>query len=43
LVPRLVEIRGKEIADGLARGASALGLLGPKPPLGVYRQEIKKA
>ena len=33
----LAEIRGNEIADGLARGGSALRFLGPEPALGVSR------
>ena len=33
--------RGNEIADGLAKGGSALGFLGPEPVLGVSRRVIR--
>ena len=33
-VPGHAGVRGNEIADGLARGSSALGFLGPEPALG---------
>jgi len=35
-------IRGNEIADGLARGGSALRFLGPEPALGVSRRDLQK-
>ena len=34
-------VRGDETADGLARGGSALGFLGPEPVLGVSKQVIR--
>ena len=40
--PGRAGVRGNEIADGLARGGSAVGFLGPEPVLGVSRQVIKK-
>jgi hypothetical protein len=40
--PRHDGVRGKEIADGLARGGSALRFLGPEPALGVSRCDIRK-
>jgi len=42
-VPRHTGIRGNEIADGLARGGSALRFLGPEPALGVSRRLTKEA
>ena len=33
-VPGHAGVRGNEVADGLARGGSALGFLGPEPALG---------
>ena len=41
-VPGHAGIRGNEIADGLARGGSALGVLGPEPALGVFRRDLQK-
>jgi len=35
-------VRGNEIADGLARGGSALRFLGPEPALGVSSCDIRK-
>ena len=35
-------IRGNEIANGLARGGSALRFLGPEPALGVSRRDLQK-
>ena len=35
-------VRGKEIANELARGGSVLGFLGPEPTLGVPRRDIQK-
>jgi len=35
-------IRGNEIADGLARGGSALRFLGPKPAVGISRRDLQK-
>jgi len=40
-VPGHAGIRGNEIADGLARGGTALRFLGPEPALGVYRQDLQ--
>ena len=39
-VPRRAGVQGNEIADGLARGGSALKFLGPEPALGVSRCDI---
>jgi len=41
-VPGHAGVQGNEIADGLARGGSALGFLGPEPVLGVSRRVIRK-
>ena len=41
-VPGHAGIRGNEIADGLARGGSALRFLGPEPALGVSRRDLQK-
>ena len=41
-VPGHAGIRGNVIADGLARGGSALRFLGPEPALGVSRRELQK-
>ena len=41
-VPGRAGLRGNEIADGLARGGSALGFLGPEPALRVSRRVIRK-
>jgi len=41
-VPGHAGIRGNEIADGLARGGSALRFLGPEPALGVSRRDMQK-
>jgi len=41
-VPGHVGIRGNEIADGLARGSSALRFFGPEPALGVSRRDLHK-
>jgi hypothetical protein len=38
-VPGHAGIRGNEIADGLARGGSALSFFGPEPALGVSRRD----
>jgi len=40
-VPGHAGIRGNEIADGLARGGTALGFLGPKLALGVSRRDLQ--
>jgi hypothetical protein len=40
-VPGHAGIRGNEIADGLARGGSALSFFGPKPALGVSRRDLQ--
>jgi len=40
-VPGHAGIRGNEIADGLARGGSALRFLEPEPALGVSRQDLQ--
>jgi hypothetical protein len=41
-VPGHAGVQGNEIADGLAREGSAMGLLGPKPALGVSRCDIRR-
>ena len=41
-VPGRAELRGNEIADGLARDGSVMGFLGPEPAVGVSRREIQK-
>jgi len=41
-VPGHAGIRGNEIADGLARGGSALRFFGPELALGVSRQDLQK-
>jgi len=41
-VPGHAGVRGNEIADGLTRGGSAPGFLGPDQGLGVSRQVIRK-
>ena len=41
-VPGHAGIRGNEIADGLARGGSALRFFGPEPALGVFRRDLQK-
>ena len=41
-VPGHAGVRGNEIADGLARGGSALRFLGPEPVLGVSRRDLQK-
>jgi len=41
-VPGHAGIQGNEIADGLARGGTALRFLGPEPALEVSRQDLKK-
>jgi len=41
-VPGHARVWGNEIADGLVRGGSALGFLGPEPVLGVSRRVIRK-
>jgi len=38
----LSKVEGNEIADGLARGGSALRFLGPEPALGVSRRDLQK-
>ena len=40
-VPGRAGRRGNEIADGLARGGSALKFLGTEPPLGVSRRDLE--
>jgi len=40
-VPGHAGIWGNEIADGLARGGTALRFLGPEPALGVSRQDLQ--
>jgi len=40
-VPGHAGVQGNEIADGLARGGSALRFLGPEPVLGVSRRVIR--
>jgi len=40
-VPGHARIRGNEIADGLARGSSALSFFGPEPVLGVSRRDLQ--
>ena len=40
-VPGHAGIRDNEIADGLARGGSALRFLGPEPALGVSRRDLQ--
>jgi hypothetical protein len=39
-VPGHAGLRGKEIADKLARGGSTQNFIGPEPSLGVFRQNI---
>jgi len=41
-LPRHAGIGGNEIADGLARGGSALRFLGPEPALSVSRRDLQK-
>jgi len=41
-VPGHAGIGGNEIADGLARGGTALRFLGPEPALGVSRRDLQK-
>ena len=41
-VPGHAGVRGNEIAGELARGGSALKFVGPKPALGVSRQDIRR-
>jgi len=41
-VPGHTGIRGNEIADGLARGGTALRFLGPELALGVSRRDLQK-
>ena len=41
-VPGHAGIRGNEIADGLARGGTALRFLGTEPALWVYRRDLQK-
>ena len=41
-VPSHTGVRGNEIADGLARGGSALRFLGPEPVLGVSRRDLRQ-
>jgi len=41
-VPRYAGIRGNVIADGLARGGTALTSLGPEPALGISRRDLQK-
>ena len=41
-VPGHAGVRGNEIANELARGGSAMGFLGPKPAMGISRQDIQK-
>jgi len=41
-VPGHAGIRGNEIADGLARGGTALRFLGPEPALEVSRRDLEK-
>jgi len=41
-VPGHAGIRGNEIANGLARGGTALRFLGPEPALGVSRRDLQK-
>jgi hypothetical protein len=38
--PTIVRV-GNETADDLARGGSALGVIGPEPALGVCRQDLR--
>jgi len=40
-VPGYAGVRGNEIADGIARGGSAVIFLGLEPALGVYRYDIR--
>jgi len=40
-VPGHAGIRGNEIANGLARGSTALRFLGPQPALGVSRRDLQ--
>ena len=41
-VPGHAGVRGNEVADGLARGGSALGFPGPEPALGISRRDKEK-
>ena len=41
-VPGHSGIQGNEIANGLARGGTALRFLGPEPALGVSRRDLQK-
>ena len=41
-VPGHAGIQGDEIADGLARGGTALRFLGPEPALGVSRRDLQE-
>ena len=41
-VPGHAAVRGNEIADELERDGSALKFAGPKPSLGVSRQDIRR-
>jgi len=41
-VPGHAGIEGNEIADGLARGGTALRFLGPEPALGISTQDLQK-
>jgi ribonuclease HI len=41
-VPGHAEVRGNEIANGLAREGSVIGLLVPEPALGVSRCDIRR-
>ena len=41
-VPGHAGTRGNEIADGLARGGTALRFLGPEPALRVSRRDLQK-
>ena len=41
-VPGHAGVRGNDIADGLARGGSALGFLGPELAFGVSRSDIRE-
>jgi hypothetical protein len=36
------DVRGNEIADELARDGSVLEFVGPKPALGVSKQDIRR-
>ena len=41
-VPGHAEVQGNEIVNELARGSSALKLVGPEPALGVSRQDMRR-